>query len=76
MVATSGMDGSNPKPLISEGIEWPNGLALDLSNDRLYWVDAKISKIETVRLDGSDRRVCIVTTAKSFTLNWLQTRQI
>lgn len=58
MIATSGMDGSDPKIFVSEGIEWPNGLALDISNDRLYWVDAKISKIETIRLDGSDRRVC------------------
>nr|QJD20828.1 vitellogenin receptor [Liposcelis entomophila] len=59
MIAMSGMDGSNPRPFLSDKIHWPNGLALDISNDRLYWVDAKALKIETVALDGSDRRTIL-----------------
>ncbi|XP_034252136.1 vitellogenin receptor [Thrips palmi] len=59
MIATSGMDGSDPKVLVSSDIRWPNGLALDFHNERLYWVDAKRQKIETVKLDGSDRRVIL-----------------
>lgn len=57
MIATSGMDGSNPLAFVEKDIHWPNGLALDFSNDRLYWVDAKLRSISTVRLDGSDRKV-------------------
>lgn len=57
LIATSGMDGSNPKPLVNKDLKWPNGLALDFSNDRLYWVDAKSRTIETIRLDGSSRQV-------------------
>lgn len=57
MIASSGMDGSDPKVLVSSDIRWPNGLALDYHNERLYWVDAKRQKIETIKLDGTDRRV-------------------
>lgn len=57
MIATSGMDGSQPRPLVKENIHWPNGIAIDFSNDRIYWVDAKLRSIGTVRLDGRDRQV-------------------
>lgn len=30
------------------------GLAVDYFNERLYWADAKLSVIGSVRLDGSD----------------------
>ncbi|KAK6624765.1 hypothetical protein RUM44_011625 [Polyplax serrata] len=58
-IATSGMDGSHPKTVVDRNVEWPNGIALDVSNDRLYWVDAKATNIETVRLDGSDRQIVL-----------------
>lgn len=32
----------------------PSGLAVDYFNERLYWSDAKLSVIGSVRLDGSD----------------------
>lgn len=32
----------------------PTGLAVDYFNERLYWADAKLSVIGSVRLDGSD----------------------
>lgn len=53
------MDGSHPKVLVETNIKWPNGIALDTSNDRLYWADAKATNIESVRLDGSGREVCL-----------------
>lgn len=42
-----GSDVCNP-PTVS------SGLAVDLFNERLYWADAKLSVIGSVRLDGSD----------------------
>jgi len=51
------MDGSNPEVFISEELHFPNGLTVDYHNSRLYWVDAKLQVIESVKMDGSDRRV-------------------
>jgi len=35
------------------------GLAVDYFNERLYWADAKLSVIGSVRLDGSDPVVSV-----------------
>lgn len=56
-IATSLMDGTNDEPFVRDDIHWPNGLTLDLSNQRLYWTDAKKMSIESIRWDGTDRRV-------------------
>ncbi|KAH7646170.1 low-density lipoprotein receptor-like protein [Dermatophagoides farinae] len=50
------LDGSSFRPLVSNDIEWPLGLALDFEAGRLYYTDPKTSIIETIRVDGSDRR--------------------
>lgn len=56
MIAMAGTDGSSPRPFVL-GVHWPNGITVDLGNERLYWVDAKLQSIESVNLDGADRRV-------------------
>jgi low density lipoprotein-related protein 2 len=33
---------------------WPNGLAIDYEEDRLYWCDALLDHIQHSKLDGSD----------------------
>ena len=33
---------------------WPNGLAMDYENDRLYWCDALLDHIQHAKLDGTD----------------------
>ena len=35
---------------------WPNGLTLDLSSKRMYWIDARSDSIHTANYDGSDPR--------------------
>ena len=47
------MDGSEKKNLLTEGLLWPNGLAVDKILDRIYWSDAKKDTIESVKMDGS-----------------------
>merc|ERR1712198_529923 len=42
--------------LVTDGLEWPNGLAVDQVENRFYWADSKLDKIETVMIDGTDRR--------------------
>merc|ERR1719347_2209924 len=58
------MDGSGKKALVNDDLVWPNGLAIDLVLDRIYWSDAKKDVIESVRMDGSDRRVILDMVAK------------
>ena len=48
---------SNAEVIVSEGINSPEGLALDWLAKRLYWVDDRSNTVEVVNTDGSDRRV-------------------
>lgn len=41
-----GMDGTNKSAIITTKIEWPNGITIDYTNDRLYWSDAHLNYIE------------------------------
>ena len=52
-----GMDGSRRSLIVSADLMWPNGVAVDLLRQRLYWTDAGLHRIETARLDGSRRQV-------------------
>lgn len=68
-IAYSLMDGTNDRPFVVEDIHWPNGLALDYPNQRLYWTDARKMSLESIRLDGTDRRVKIVFSVIFFQLS-------
>lgn len=59
------MDGSHRDIFVtSKTVLWPNGLSLDIPAGRLYWVDAFYDRIETILLNGTDRKVgrraCVV----------------
>lgn len=56
-ILKAGMDGKNNTVLVSKDLELPNSLSIDYANERLYWIDAKVKIIESVRLDGTDRKV-------------------
>lgn len=53
------MDGFDRKVLISERLQYPNGLAIDYSSDRLYFADSGFKSIESVKFDGSARKTII-----------------
>lgn len=36
------MDGKNRRVIISEGLQWPNGLTIDRPTNRIIWADAKM----------------------------------
>ncbi len=57
-IERAGMDGdpSSRVELVSEDVQWPNGITLDLEARRLYWVDGKLQQISSVDWDGRDRR--------------------
>ena len=50
-----GMDGTQRLTIISTKIYWPNGLALDIANKRIYFADSKLDFIDTCLYDGSGR---------------------
>ncbi|KAM7407483.1 hypothetical protein PAMA_003284 [Pampus argenteus] len=50
-----GMDGSNKTAIITTKIEWPNGITIDYTNDKLYWSDAHLNYIEYSDLNGQHR---------------------
>lgn len=43
------------KVLVNQNIYWPNGLTIDLLEQKLYWADAKLNFIHRANLDGSAR---------------------
>ena len=51
------MDGKNRVAIHNTDLIWPNGLTLDHSQQILYWNDANLDRIESSRVDGSNRRV-------------------
>lgn len=56
-VGRANMDGSEDISFVTNKIFWPNGLALDSPNERLYWTDARHYMVQSIKLDGTDRRV-------------------
>lgn len=59
MIGTSSMDGNDVKELVTQDIHWPNGITLDWPNNRLYWVDARLHIMESVTLDGKNRKTIL-----------------
>ena len=54
------LDGTERSVFISDGIQIPNGLALDESDKKLYWAGKDLNGygiIEAVSLDGLNRKV-------------------
>ncbi len=60
-IERAGMDGLDRTIIVRTNLTWPNGLALDYDELRLYWVDAYTKKIEYSDLDGQNRRVRFYT---------------
>ena len=54
-IERAGLDGSNRTIIISTKIYWPNGLAIDLFRERLYFADAHLDYIESCSYDGQKR---------------------
>ena len=55
-IERANLDGSERLVLFNTSLGWPNGLALDFEERKIYWGDAKTDKIEVANMDGSGRR--------------------
>lgn len=58
------MDGTNRSTLVRNRLKWPLGLALDAPAQRLYWCDSKLRSVDSISLDGRDRRLLRKFTAR------------
>ncbi len=56
-IESASMDGTNRRVIHSTGLAWPNGITLDYTEQRIYWVDALLDRIEYSSYNGSNRIV-------------------
>lgn len=50
------MDGTNRSTIINNKIYWPNGLTLDVANQRVYFADSKLDFIDFCYYNGTGRQ--------------------
>lgn len=55
-IERANLDGTDRIILVNTSLGWPNGLALDYAEDKLYWGDAKTDKIEV----SSEREISAI----------------
>ena len=48
------LDGSNVQDLVTKGLKFPGGIALDVAGGKMYWTDFGTNKIQRANLDGSN----------------------
>ncbi|XP_013360632.1 PREDICTED: low-density lipoprotein receptor [Chinchilla lanigera] len=58
-IEKGGLNGVDIYSLVTENIEWPNGITLDLSSGRLYWVDSKLHSISSIDVNGRNRKTIL-----------------
>lgn len=58
-IERANLDGTDRVTLVNVTNGWPNGIAIDHVEKKLYWGDAKNDKIEMANLDGSGRVVLV-----------------
>ncbi|KYN07112.1 Vitellogenin receptor, partial [Cyphomyrmex costatus] len=58
-ITVAGMDGKNIRKFVCNNLKAPRSLTIDYPTNRLYWVDMKLKRIESIRLDGTDRRLVL-----------------
>ncbi|XP_049732869.1 low-density lipoprotein receptor isoform X2 [Elephas maximus indicus] len=58
-IKKGGLNGVDIYSLVTEDIQWPNGITLDLSSGRLYWVDSKLHSISSIDVNGSNRKTVL-----------------
>ena len=53
------MDGTERTPLFSSALEHPQSLTIDKREQKLYWADQRLNRIEIADLGGGNRRVLV-----------------
>ncbi|XP_043066692.1 low-density lipoprotein receptor-related protein 1 isoform X1 [Drosophila bipectinata] len=58
-IGKAGMDGSNPKMIIRDGLGWPNALTISFETQQLFWGDAREDTISVSDLEGKHTRLLL-----------------
>ncbi|XP_011850155.1 PREDICTED: low-density lipoprotein receptor isoform X5 [Mandrillus leucophaeus] len=58
-IKKGGLNGVDIYSLVTENIQWPNGITLDFPSDRLYWVDSKLHSISSINVNGGNRKTVL-----------------
>ena len=56
-IERANMDGSDREVWVSTDLQWPNGLSIDYTANRLYWCDAYVDRIESIDIMNKSARV-------------------
>ncbi|XP_078613211.1 low-density lipoprotein receptor-related protein 2-like isoform X2 [Branchiostoma floridae x Branchiostoma japonicum] len=62
IIGVARLDGSHARAILSENLDWPNGIVLDPKEGYMYWTDEGFwtpARIERAAMDGSERTVII-----------------
>ncbi|XP_056011718.1 low-density lipoprotein receptor-related protein 2-like isoform X2 [Ostrea edulis] len=68
VIARAGLDGGGRIAFMSDHVGYINVMVLDQTTDCLYWVDNLFLKLESVRLDGSDRKILMSYSSQPFSI--------
>uniref|UniRef100_A0AAY4C4T1 EGF-like domain-containing protein n=1 Tax=Denticeps clupeoides TaxID=299321 RepID=A0AAY4C4T1_9TELE len=60
-ISRARLDGSDQAALVNSGIARPNGLSIDYEENKLYWCDARNSKIERINLESGMSREIVLS---------------
>ena len=55
-IERANLDGSERRVIVNTSLGWPNGVAVDVGEGRIYWGDARTDVIEVAFLNGTGRR--------------------
>lgn len=56
---TAAMDGTRRRTLIDTHTHQVSGVVVDIAAKRVYWVDPKVDRVESIDYNGNDRRVVL-----------------
>ena len=60
-IQRANLDGTQVENLITTGLDFPSGLALDVGQGKMYWTDANTDKIQRANLDGTQVENLVTT---------------
>ena len=62
-IEKAGLDGSNRALVVATNLVWPNMVAIDYTDNRLFWTDSRLDRISSCGLNGEDVRIVLSSDA-------------
>ncbi|XP_014091454.2 low-density lipoprotein receptor-related protein 4 [Bactrocera oleae] len=74
MIERANMDGNERVIVAETNLKWPNGLAIDYGQQRLYFVDGGTKTLESMDFDGGKRKTILTNLGHPFGLDISENR--